>query len=238
MPHLKKLLKVLLIFTLCLIFRWEDVLRVFLLTLRLFQVHAVSLSPRLRPPALSILPADEITPGGRCQSISIQSDLMPYLPQVCPPQWHCTCASVTLQVRKGGLLISAVAYHNMNLGCFQQRVCVTKVFSFDLYHTLRCSSFSLMHWSAVTVMLRLCDCWEYCPSEGQEPITWIQNKQWCIDATPHSFLIWIWAFLYTFSQSNMFTRIELNLTQVPQGVYISTHLYIFIHRHLTSSELG
>lgn len=76
----------------------------FLLSLCLFQIHAIRLSPRLWSPALPSLPADKITRGGRCQFIAKPSRPVSCLPQVYPPQGHCTCASVTLEVRKRGLL--------------------------------------------------------------------------------------------------------------------------------------
>lgn len=77
----------------------------FLLSLPLFHIHAIHLSPRLRSPALPSLPADKIARGGRCQFIATQSRPVSCLPQVYPAQRHCTCASVTLEVRKRGLLV-------------------------------------------------------------------------------------------------------------------------------------
>ncbi|TWW60607.1 hypothetical protein D4764_05G0006970 [Takifugu flavidus] len=62
--------------------QWDDVLCVFLLHVRLFQIHAIRLSPRMRSPALPILPAFGITASGRCRFV--QSCPVSCLPQRYP----------------------------------------------------------------------------------------------------------------------------------------------------------
>lgn len=153
--------------------RWEDVLRVFLLRLRLFPIHAVRLSPRLRTPALPSLPADKIARGGRWRFIHTNSRPLCRLPHVYPPGWRSTRASVSSGTR--GQLVLFLVWPDMDsyLLWFCIKDVVRKYFPPPTPQPILPSQHSsrvFLHFSAFLLLCEAGDCSEdaFAPIEGQD----------------------------------------------------------------------
>lgn len=131
----------------------------FLLSLRLFQIQSIRLSPRLRSPALPSLPADQIARAEDERLVNVRARPVSCLQQVRPAHWHRARPSVTSEVRKRGLpvvlssFLVCPATTRTSPEFFCQRFCVPKYGVFPELDFTRAAT-------ALLLLFEPCDCSE------------------------------------------------------------------------------